>query len=101
MKSIHESDDSNYSRNGERMHPEKNPPIRKMTADELRRRYEKELRAMDRNPPSFSDISDLDTCSATDCTGLIPSLPQSEAEREAYDDIHHLLPKIPSATDTP
>ena len=50
MKSIHESDDSNYSRNGERMHPEKNPPIRKMTADELRRRYEKELRAMDRNP---------------------------------------------------
>lgn len=23
MKSIHESDDSNYSRNGERMHPEK------------------------------------------------------------------------------
>ena len=56
---------------------------------------------MDRNPPRFSDISDLDTCSATDCTGLIPSLPQSEAEREAYDDIHHMLPKIPSATDTP
>ena len=101
MKSIHESDDSNYSRNGERMHPEKNPPIRKMTADELRRRYEKELRAMDRNPPRLSDISDQDTCSASDCTGLIPSLPQSEAEREAYDDIHHMLPKIPSATDTP
>ena len=27
---------------------------------------------------------DVQACSTMDCTGLIPSLPQSEAEREAY-----------------
>lgn len=30
---------------------------------------------------------DLNVCSTTDCTGLIPSLPQSEAELESYKDI--------------
>ena len=27
---------------------------------------------------------DIQACSATDCTGLIPSLPQDEAELESY-----------------
>lgn len=102
MKSIHESNDSNDSRSRKGLHPQKSSAIRKITMEELRQRYGAELRAMDRNPSRFVDVSDLDTCSATDCTGLIPSLPQSEAEREAYDDIYHMLPKIPShSTDTP
>ncbi len=35
---------------------------------------------------------DIQTCSAMDCTGLIPSLPQSEAELEAYEDLYPYLP---------
>ena len=31
---------------------------------------------------------DIQACSATDCTGLIPSLPQSEAELHHYDDLY-------------
>ena len=34
------------------------------------------------------DDSDIQACSATDCTGLIPALPQDEAEVEAYEDIY-------------
>ncbi len=30
--------------------------------------------------------------SAGDCTGLIPSLPQNEAELESYNDTYHFLP---------
>lgn len=58
------------------------------------------------NKPAFTDLSDSDfstpvsakfstsadastdtqsVCSATDCTGLIPALPNSEAELEAYE----------------
>ena len=40
------------------------------------------------------DDSDIQACSATDCTGLIPSLPQDEAEMEAYE---HLYPYITKA----
>lgn len=33
--------------------------------------------------------------SSTDCTGLIPTPPQSEEEREAYDAIYHYaIPEI-------
>lgn len=31
---------------------------------------------------------DIQACSATDCTGLIPALPQSEAELESYEDLY-------------
>ena len=31
---------------------------------------------------------DIQSCSAMDCTGLIPSLPQDEAEQEAYEDLY-------------
>ena len=34
------------------------------------------------------DDSDIQACSATDCTGLIPALPQDEAEIEAYETIY-------------
>lgn len=36
---------------------------------------------------------DVQACSTMDCTGLIPSLPQSEAEREAYEDLYPYITK--------
>ena len=36
---------------------------------------------------------DIQACSATDCTGLIPSAPHSRAEREAYEEVYHYQPK--------
>lgn len=39
------------------------------------------------------DKSYIDACSANDCTGLIPSLPQSKAEIESYEELYHFLPK--------
>ena len=35
----------------------------------------------------FSDM-DIQSCSSMDCTGLIPSLPQSEAEAESYEALY-------------
>lgn len=34
----------------------------------------------------------LSTASARECTGLIPSLPTSEAELESYNDIYQIYP---------
>lgn len=34
---------------------------------------------------------DIQACSLTDCTGLIPSLPQDEAQLEAYEDLYPYL----------
>ena len=31
--------------------------------------------------------------SATDCTGLIPSEPQSKAEQDSYEDLYHYQPR--------
>ena len=42
---------------------------------------------------------DLMTCSARDCTGLIPSLPQSDAEPEAYEELYPYLAKAVDAAD--
>ncbi len=39
------------------------------------------------------DDSDIQACSATDCTGLIPALPQDEAEVEAYEDLYPYITK--------
>ena len=33
------------------------------------------------------------SCSVTDCTGLIPSAPSSEAERDSYEEVYHYQPK--------
>ena len=38
---------------------------------------------------------DIQACSATDCTGLIPALPETDAEFEHYQDLHHYLPDTP------
>lgn len=45
---------------------------------------------------TFAD-SYIDACSATDCTGLIPSLPQSESELESYEKLYSFLPKAKKA----
>lgn len=44
---------------------------------------------------------DIQSCSATDCTGLIPALPETDAELEHYQDLYHYLPDTPdqAATD--
>ena len=33
------------------------------------------------------------SCSASDCTGLIPSAPKNQAERDSYEEIYHYQPK--------
>ena len=38
------------------------------------------------------DDSDIQACSATDCTGLIPALPSAEAELESYEEVYHYRP---------
>ena len=46
------------------------------------------------------DDSDIQACSATDCTGLIPSLPQDEAEVEAYEDLYPHITKAKNVVKT-
>lgn len=41
---------------------------------------------------------DIQSCSATDCTGLIPALPETDAELEHYQDLYHYLPDSPNQT---
>lgn len=36
---------------------------------------------------------DVNACSATDCTGLIPALPPSETELEFYNDLYRYEPE--------
>lgn len=49
-----------------------------------------------KNIDTFAD-SYIDACSANDCTGLIPALPQSESELEAYEELYSFLPKAKKA----
>ena len=42
---------------------------------------------------------DIQSCSATDCTGLIPALPQTDAEVEHYNQMYHFMPGKTSETD--
>lgn len=34
------------------------------------------------------DDIDIQACSTMDCTGLIPAMPETEAEQEAYEDLY-------------
>ncbi len=38
-------------------------------------------------------LYNLDICSATDCTGLIPAMPQSANEITSYEELYHFLPR--------
>lgn len=45
-----------------------------------------------KNDPYGCDIPhalDIKACSSMDCTGLIPSLPETEAELESYEELYH------------
>lgn len=42
---------------------------------------------------------DIQSCSTMDCTGLIPSLPQSDAEVEHYNQLYRFLPTEVPRTD--
>lgn len=40
---------------------------------------------------SPEEMSYMNSCSATDCTGLIPNLPISDAEIESYEELYPFL----------
>lgn len=42
---------------------------------------------------------DIQACSTMDCTGLIPALPQSEAELESYEDLYPYITYAASSND--
>lgn len=44
---------------------------------------------------------DVQACSTMDCTGLIPALPQSEFEKEAYEDLYPYITHAASTDDSP
>lgn len=47
--------------------------------------------------PDPMDV-DIQACSATDCTGLIPAMPEDEAQMEAYEDLYpYLTEALPQA----
>ncbi|MEG0688288.1 MAG: hypothetical protein RR466_06345 [Hungatella sp.] len=41
--------------------------------------------------PNEENDPDIQACAVTDCTGLIPTLPQSEAELESYEELYPYL----------
>lgn len=47
-------------------------------------------------PKGFKNVTfcpETSICSATDCTGLMPTLPDSEAELEAYEEMYQFCLK--------
>lgn len=54
----------------------------------------KNVRPLNTNNPTMGDDY-LFAASATDCTGLIPSVAHNETEADNYDEIVHYLPPIP------
>ncbi len=63
--------------------PDKNPekaPVREPATEPFKN-----------DPYGFDDPDYLDikACSATDCTGLIPALPQSDSELASYAQVYH------------
>lgn len=43
-----------------------------------------------------ADYDELNTSSATDCTGLIPAAPDGDEELENYEELYPFLPKASS-----
>jgi len=52
----------------------------------MSKQYSKQL--PDNDPYRIEATSDSPACSSMDCTGLIPTLPQSEAELEHYEEMY-------------
>ena len=55
----------------------------------------------DKNTVSLPDDFDVDiqACSTMDCTGLIPALPETEAEKEAYEDLYPYITHAKNCAD--
>lgn len=54
------------------------------------------ISASNASPERFENVTfcpDTSVCSATDCTGLIPTLPDSDAELEAYEQMYQFCLK--------
>ena len=69
---------------------------------EPEKKPEKEPPVQDPYGTDDTAYPDIKACSATDCTGLIPSLPQSEAALESYAEMYirdssFLLLKLPDS----
>lgn len=47
------------------------------------------------------DLDNFQVSSTTDCTGLMPRPPQSEAEMEAYEDLYQFLPPVVEIEEEP
>lgn len=59
-----------------------------MKSEKPEKRPEKNSEKKDKTLSKNNYDVDIQTCSSTDCTGLIPALPESEAELEAYEDLY-------------
>lgn len=79
-------------------HPHKTPVL-SHTIHEVRNHMKKDVpnqpqpqKEPAKNDPYGCDDPDalnIRACSATDCTGLIPALPVSDAELESYAEVYH------------
>ncbi len=54
--------------------------------------YETDKKSVD-DPYSLNITDDFKLCAATDCTGLIPAMPQTDSELEAYEEMYPFLTK--------
>lgn len=51
------------------------------------------------NSKEFADFDYLQAAAAQDCTGLMPTAPASKIERENYEELYPVLPRIPVKND--
>lgn len=61
---------------------------------------EQELKDKTANKADDDFDIDIQSCSTTDCTGLIPAGPQSDAEVEHYNQLYKFLPEHVSDPET-
>jgi len=54
--------------------------------------YEADKKNID-DPYSLNITDDFKICAATDCTGLIPAMPETDSELESYEEMYPFLNK--------
>lgn len=74
--------------------------MKKQTTKGSKKQMEKTNRDSDRKY-NIKDSSAMTSCSAFDCTGLIPSAPQNSSEIHSYEEMYPFLPKSVRVSDTP
>lgn len=75
-------------------------PQRSIRYEVNRMKTEKNKNDFDKDPYRVEATSDFPACSSMDCTGLIPSLPQSEAELESYEELYPYITHAVKDEDT-